>query len=60
MGSYLKKIKMASISGISVSVAILKICISFELGVVDYSQLPIFVLCNTILGNQKVSNERAM
>jgi hypothetical protein len=34
-----KKTKMASISGISGSENI-----SFELGVVDYSQLPIFIL----------------
>jgi hypothetical protein len=35
---------MASISGISGSAAILKIHISFELGAVDYSELPIFIL----------------
>jgi hypothetical protein len=51
---YLKKTKMASISGISGSVAIL-----FELGVVDYSGLPIFILCNVVLGYQKISNEWA-
>jgi hypothetical protein len=28
--------------------------------IVGYSRLPIFGLPNTILGNQKVSNERAM
>jgi hypothetical protein len=33
--------------------------ILFELGTVDDSRLPIFILHNTILGNQNVSNERA-
>jgi hypothetical protein len=33
--------------------------ILFELGAADYSRLPIFILLNTILGNPKISNERA-
>jgi hypothetical protein len=52
----IQKTKMALISGISGSAAILNIL--FELGAVYYSRLPIFILCNTILGNQKVSKER--
>jgi hypothetical protein len=46
---------MASISGISGSVAILKICY------LNLEQLTIVTSfhMNTILGNQKISNERA-
>jgi hypothetical protein len=50
---HLKKIKVASISGISGSVAILKI---FYL---NLEQSTTNFCTNTILGNQKVSNERS-
>jgi hypothetical protein len=40
---YLKKTKMATISGIPGSVAILKI-VYYILGAVHYSRLPIFIL----------------
>jgi hypothetical protein len=44
VGIPFKKIEMALISGVSGSVAILKIHNPFELGAVDYSRLAIFIL----------------